>query len=105
MAEVATIRRWTLNEGFDEAELLALVRDRLIPAYDGVPGCTRQHLFRSGGPRSYVALTFWDSKESLDTWSGAGGQPWRDQHREVLARWLELMSFREEFDADVLVSN
>ena len=105
MAEVATIRRWTLNEGFDEAELLAFVRDRLIPAYRSVTGCVRQHLFRAGGARSYVALTFWDSKESLDAWSGAGGQGWRDQHRDVLARWLEMMSFREEFDAEVVVSS
>ena len=105
MAEVATIRRWHLNDGFEEADLLTLVHEKLIPAYAAVAGVLRQHLFRSGGPRSYVALTFWDSKQSLDTWTGAGGQAWRDQHRDVLARWLEMMSFREEFDAEVLVSS
>lgn len=105
MAEVATIRRWQLNEGFEERDLLALVHEQLIPAYRAVPGVLRQHLFRTAGLRSYVALTFWESQASLDQWTGAGGQAWRDQYRDVLARWLEMMSFREELDADVLVSS
>jgi heme-degrading monooxygenase HmoA len=105
MAEFATIRRWSLNEGADESTLLALVTEHLIPAYKNVPGCLRQHLFRAGGPRSYVALTFWDSKASADAWAGDGGQAWRDEHRDTLARWLELMSFREELDAEVVVSS
>ena len=105
MTEFATIRRWSLNEGVDESVLLALVSERLIPAYKRVPGCLRQHLFRAGGPRSYVALTFWDGKASADAWAGAAGQAWRDEHRDILARWLELMSFREEFDAEVLASS
>jgi heme-degrading monooxygenase HmoA len=77
----------------------------MIPAYRSVPGCIRQHLFRVGEPASYVALTFWDSKESMDAWTGPGGQAWREKHRDELARWLELMSFREEFDAEVMVSS
>jgi heme-degrading monooxygenase HmoA len=105
MAEFATIRRWTLNEGVDESTLLTLVSERLIPAYKKAPGCLRQHLFRGGGPRSYVALTFWESKAAADAWAGPGGQAWRDEHRDTLARWLELMSFREEFDAEVVVSS
>ena len=105
MPEFATIRRWVLNEGAAEAALLALVGDRLIPAYKQVPGCLRQHIFRTGGPRSYVALTFWDSEASADAWAGAAGEAWRNEHRDTLARWLELMSFREEFDAEVLASS
>ena len=105
MTEFATIRRWTLNEGADESALLALVREKMIPAYKQAPGCLRQHLFRVPGDRSYVALTFWDSKASADGWAGAAGAPWREQHRETIARWLELMSFREELDAEVVVSS
>lgn len=105
MSEFATIRRWSLNDGVDESILLALVHDRLIPAYRQVPGCLRQHLFRVGGSRSYVALTFWESKAAADTWAGDGGQAWRTAHRDTLARWLELMSFREELDAEVVVSS
>ncbi len=104
MAEFATIRRWSLNDGASEADLLALVRERLIPAYKAVPGCLRQHLLRAGDQRSYLALTFWDSKGSADAWAGAAGEAWRQEHGETIARWLELMSFREEFDADVLVT-
>ena len=61
MAEVATIRRWALREGADEATLLAFVKEKMIPAYKTVPGCLRQHLFRAGDPATYVALTFWES--------------------------------------------
>ena len=105
MAEVATIRRWALNEGATEEQLLTLVRQKLIPAYKKAPGCVRQHLFRVGTPATYLALTFWQSKEAADAWSGPAGQGWRDEHRQTLARWLELMSFREELDAEVMVSS
>lgn len=105
MAEFATIRRWALNEGATEEQLLVLVREKMIPAYKQVPGCLRQHLFRAGHPPTYVALTFWDTKASADAWFGAAGQAWRDEHRETLARWLELMSFREELDAEVVASS
>ena len=105
MAEFATIRRWALNEGATEEQLLALVREKMILAYKQVPGCLRQHLFRAGNPATYVALTFWDSKASADAWFGPAGQAWRDEHRETLARWLELMSFREELDAEVVASS
>ena len=105
MAEFATIRRWALNEGASEEQLLTLVRQRMIPAYKKAPGCLRQHLFRAGTPSTYVALTFWESKAAADAWSGPAGQAWRDEHRQTLARWLELMSFREELDAEVMVSS
>jgi heme-degrading monooxygenase HmoA len=105
MTEFATIRRWSLNEAVDETVLLSLVSERLIPAYKKVPGGLRQHLFRAGGSRSYVALTFWESKRAADVWAGPAGQAWRDEHGDILARWLELMSFREEFDAEVVVSS
>ena len=105
MAEFATIRRWALKEGTTEEALLTFVTGKMIPAYRKIPGCLRQHLFRAGDPPSYVALTFWESKASADAWSGPAGQAWRDEHRETLARWLELMSFREELDAEVVVSS
>lgn len=105
MAEFATIRRWALKEGATEEALLALVSERMIPAYREVPGCLRQHLFRAGDPPSYVALTFWEGRAAADAWSGAAGQAWRDKHGATLARWLELMSFREELDAEVVVSS
>ncbi|MBI2724029.1 MAG: antibiotic biosynthesis monooxygenase [Chloroflexi bacterium] len=103
MSEYITLRRWTLKEGADEAALVALVRDGIAPAYKQQPGCKRLQLLRLiEQPQSYLAATVWDDKAAFERWAGPHGQSWRDAHRLTLERWLELMSFNEEWSADVV---
>ena len=104
MADYVTIRRWTLKEGADESALIALVRDGIVPAYKRQPGCLKLELLRVVDPASYLAVTYWESKAAFDAWAGDEGQSWRDAHRLTLERWLELMSFSDEWTADLLVS-
>jgi hypothetical protein len=103
MADYVTIRRWGKKPGADEAILLAFVNDSLIPAWRQIPGCLSLNLLRVRDGGSYLAVTYWQSKDACDTWSGSGGQSWRDENRAVLARWLELMAFQDEMDADLLL--
>lgn len=103
MADYVTMRRWAIREGVDEAALLALVRDGIVPAYREQPGCLSLNLLRVNNPPSYLAVTYWESKAAFDAWAGAAGQTWRDDHRPTLERWLEMMVFQEEWDAELLV--
>ncbi len=105
MAEYITIRRWTLKDGTDESELVALVREGIIPAYKKQPGCLRLMLLRVADPPSYLATTHWESKAAYERWAGEGGQSWRDEYRPILERWLELMSFQDEWETDVVVAS
>ena len=104
MAEFVTIRRWSLKEGASEQTLVEHVRDSLIPAYQEQPGCLQLELLRMSEPRSYLAVTHWDARASFEAWAGPTGQSWRDKHRALLERWLELMAFQAEWDAEEVAS-
>ncbi|MEX2246720.1 MAG: antibiotic biosynthesis monooxygenase [Dehalococcoidia bacterium] len=104
MAEYVTIRRWSLKEGADEASLLTLVRDGIMPAYKAQPGCLSLQLFRVGEPASYLAVTYWEGRAAYGSWAGEGGAAWRESYRPTLERWLEIMTFEQEFEAQLLVS-
>lgn len=104
MAEYVTIRRWSLKDGADESALVALVRDGIVPAYKRQPGCLKLELLRVADPASYLAITYWESRAFFGAWAGESGQSWRDAHRLTLERWLELMSFNDEWNAELLVS-
>lgn len=103
MVDYVTIRRWSLKPAHDEAALLTFMNEGLVPAWRKIDGCLSLNLLRVRDESSYLAVTYWESKDDLDRWSGAGGQAWRDEHRTVLERWLEFMSFKDEMEADLLV--
>lgn len=105
MPEYVTFRRWSLREGADEAALTALVREEIIPAYKRAGGVIVQELVRAGDPPSYLAVTVWRDRAAYDTWAGPGGQQWRDEHRRTLERWLDMMSFQDEMEGDLLVTS
>ncbi|HZP58567.1 MAG TPA: antibiotic biosynthesis monooxygenase family protein [Dehalococcoidia bacterium] len=104
MPEYVTIRRWALKDGADEAALVALVRERIIPAYREQPGCLKLELLRMSEPDSFLAVTHWESRGAFEVWAGPPGQEWRDRHRGALERWLELMAFQSEWDAEMLAT-
>src|SRR6185295_19634050 len=103
MANYVTMRRWALKESATEDDLVALVRDGIVPAYKAQPGCLSLNLMRQTAGRAYLAVTYWESRSAFDTWAGPEGEGWREQHRVTLGRWLELMVFQEEWDADLLI--
>jgi len=103
MPNYVTVRRWALRPGRSQEELLQFVATDLVPTWKRIPGCLSLNLLAVRDSDAYLAVTYWESREAFDTWSGSGGQQWRDAHREVLSRWLELMVFQDEMDADLLI--
>jgi heme-degrading monooxygenase HmoA len=103
MADYVTIRRWSLKQKTDEAALLSFVNDGIAPAWREIPGCLSLNFLRVRGGPSYLAVTYWQSKEAAETWAGPGGHDWREKHRGILERWLELTSFQDEMEADLLI--
>ena len=101
-----TCRRWQLNEDATEAAIIALVRDEIAAAYRTQSGCNRLELLRIAAEdtRSYLAITHWQSRAHFDAWIGEGGQRWRDNYRATLERWLQMMTFEEEFAAEQVLS-
>lgn len=103
MADYVTIRRWTAKAGKQETDILQLVNDNIVDAWRKIPGCLSLNFLRVHNGVSYLAVTYWESKEHCERWAGPEGQPWRDEHRSILERWLELMAFQDEMEADLLV--
>ncbi|HEX5478555.1 MAG TPA: antibiotic biosynthesis monooxygenase [Dehalococcoidia bacterium] len=103
--QFVTIRRWALKDSASEAELVEHVHERLIPAYREQPGCLELELLRTSDRGSYLAVTHWDTRASFDAWAGAGGASWRERYAGVLERWLEMMAFQAEWDAEEIASS
>jgi heme-degrading monooxygenase HmoA len=103
MPNYVTIRRWALKPPADEDTLLSFVSSELVPAWRKIPGCLSLNLLALRDRSAYLAVTYWESKEACDAWGASGGGSWREEHRAILERWLELMSFQDEMDADLLV--
>jgi heme-degrading monooxygenase HmoA len=103
MANHVTIRRWSLKPGKDEPALLAYITGDIVPAWRKIPGCLSLNFLRVSDSVSYLAVTYWESKDDVERWTGPEGQPWRDQHRALLERWLDFMAFQNELEADLLV--
>lgn len=103
MVDYVTIRRWALKHDHDEQELLSFVNDQLAPAWRKIPGCLSLNLLRVRGEPSYLAVTYWETKDAYDAWGASAGQSWRDEHRAVLESWLTLMAYQDEMEADLLV--
>lgn len=103
MADYVTIRRWSLKPDYDELALLSFVSDGIVPAWRAIPGCLSLNFLGVRGGTSYLAVTYWESKDAAERWAGSGGQAWRETHRGVLERWLELMTFQDEMETDLLI--
>jgi hypothetical protein len=103
MANFVTIRRWALREGANEDEVVRLVDDEIVPAYRRQPGCLSLNLLRVHNSPSFLAITYWENRTSYESWAGDAGQQWRDDYRPTLERWLGLMVFQEEMEADLLI--
>ena len=104
MAEFITYKRWTLRHGRDESELVQLVREEIVPHFKTLHGCLGLGLRRIEGTRSYLALQYWESKESWRETTGSEYyRTWYEEYLPVLDRWDQIMAFEQEWDAEELL--
>ena len=100
MSEFITFKRWALKDGSLESDLIDLVRKDIIPHFRKLPGCLRLGLLRIEGTRSYLALQYWESRESWEATTNSDYyRAWYEEYKPTLERWDELMTFEEEWEA------
>ncbi len=105
MPELHTIRRWTLRPGADEAAVIHLVEDSILPAYRRCPGFVGLGLLRIEGSTSYFATTRWQSRDAFDEWAGPAGAPWREAYASTLEQWDALLAFEKGWETDVALES
>ncbi len=82
MSEFITFKRWALRDEREEAELVELVREEIVPHFRKLPGCLRLGLLRNSSARSYLALQYRDNR---DRWrETTGSDYYRTWYREYL---------------------
>ena len=99
-----TYKRWTLKDGCQEAEVVALVRQDILPAYNKLPGCLGLGLLRIVGTQSYLATQHWESRVAYDAaLSSESYSAWWSAYLPALEKWDGMMTFEDEWETvDVL---
>jgi hypothetical protein len=104
MAAFVTYKRWRLKEGKPEADLVALVRNEIIPHYAQLDVPVGIALHRIGDSRSYLALQYWQSRAAWETTTSSDFyRSWLDAYGPILARWDQLMEFEDEWESEVIL--
>ncbi|MCE7982927.1 MAG: hypothetical protein DYG89_17220 [Caldilinea sp. CFX5] len=104
MAEFVTYKRWRLKDGKEEADLVALVRNEIAPHYARLSGSVGLELQRISGSRSYLALQHWPSRAVWETTRAfASYQAWFAAYEPILARWDQLMTFEDGWEAEEIL--
>ena len=99
-----TYKRWTLKDGCQEAEVVALVRQAILPAYNKLPGCLGLGLLRIVGTQSYLATQHWESRVAYDAALASESYSiWWSAYLPALEKWDGMMTFEDEWETvDVL---
>ena len=101
MTTFTTYKRWTLNDGHDESELVALIAGQIVPHYQTLDEKVQLGLQRIHDTRSYQATQRWPSR---DYWErlieSEQYAAWFDTYAPILAEWDELMSFESEWEVE-----
>jgi hypothetical protein len=99
-----TFKRWALKEGYQEADLVELIRSEIMPAYAQLDGCLGIGLLRIEGEQVYLATQYWQSQTARDAVSASEMYAtWWQAYQPSLEKWDEMMLFVDEWEAvDVL---
>jgi quinol monooxygenase YgiN len=101
MAEFMTFRRWVIADVDKEADVVALVRAVIAPAYQQLPGCLKIGLLHIAGTNAYLATQHWRSRAVYEAAVTAPEYAkWREAYEPALAHWHTLMTFVEEWETE-----
>lgn len=104
MAVFVTYKRWRLKVGKQEADLVDLVRNDIIPHYARLEVDVVLGLHRISDTRSYLALQQWQSRAVWETTTSSKAyQSWLATYKPILMRWDQVMEFEEEWQAEVII--
>jgi quinol monooxygenase YgiN len=104
MVEFVSYKRWRLKDGKQEAELVELVRNEIVPHYAKLEGPVRLALHRIKDTPSYLALQHWQSRAAWETTTSTDFyQSWLGEYEPILSRWDQLMEFEDGWEAEVIL--
>jgi quinol monooxygenase YgiN len=102
MKELVLYKQWRLKDAKQQAALVDLVRNDIVPHYRKLEGCVRLGLQRITGTQSYLALQHWESREARETTTTSDYyNSWFSEYQLMLERWNDLMEFEDEWEAEV----
>jgi hypothetical protein len=105
MGQLITVKRWRLKEGWEEADLVALVSGSIVPHYRQLSAAVRLGLWRIAGTRSYLALQQWPSRAAWEAATQSEAyQEWFGRYAPLLARWDAMMALEDEWETEELLS-
>lgn len=97
-------KRWRLRAGADEAALVTLVREEVVPHYRTLDPHATLGLLRSPTPGEYVATQQWPSSEYRErVCSGSRFTEWFTEYEPILVRFDALVQFVDEWDGTELL--
>lgn len=92
-------KRWRLREGVEVAEVVALVRERIVPHYARLSADVGLGL-EQDAPGSVVAVQRWASRAAHDAaTTGAAYDAWWRDYLPVLAVWDTLVDLDSEWES------
>lgn len=99
-----TFKRWTLKEDAHEIEVVALIHEKIIPAYMELRGCLKLEFMRIQGTDTYITTQHWESCEAHDqAWMAPEIARWQEAYQPVLAQWYQMMTFEEEWETEGVI--
>jgi hypothetical protein len=104
MAAFVTYKQWRLKDGKQEADLVDLVCNDVIPHYTKLEAAVVLGLQRISGTRSYLTLQQWRSRAAWEAiTSSEAYQSWLAAYEPILMRWDQVVEFEDEWEAEVVV--
>ena len=95
-----TFKRWALKDGSRESEVVALIREFILPAYRQLRGCLGIGLLRIEGTTSYLATQVWQSRAARDAEvSSESYSKWYAAYTPALEKWDEMMVLEDAWEA------
>ena len=98
-------KRWRLRPGVEEAALVALVREEIVPHYRALDPAAVLGLLRTDTPGEYLATQLWPSGEyRAEVCSGERYAQWFSDYKPILERFDALIEFVDETDSNEMAS-
>ena len=106
MTTFTTYKRWALREDKDEADLIDIVVNQIMPHYQRLDPSVRLGLRRIFGTRSYLALQQWPSRSHWEAVRSSDRFTlWYAAYEPILAQWDQLMDFEAEWETEDVLSS
>ena len=104
MTEVIICGRWRLRDDKQEAQLIDLMRNAMIPHYQKYGNRVKLGLLRIADTRSYLVLQRWpDRKDWAEFPTSLFYERWLAEYEPILEQWDALVDLEDEWECEELL--